>query len=212
MTTNAHAASPPIEAFLKACDQVLNSNTFLVPLGPRALGDDGTAFAGLAPFVRSEAFKDALIAADRARGWMNYGEMDWDTGEYERLHHTGHFVRPGFELTGEALGRGALVAQLTALLTGWSPYHKALTPDVAEPLAEAFVTAVLSESDADGDLGQWHFAELRPDFLHSTGYYDTATRDAATDDFAYFDGGRADHCFVLAGPTRGVMLLTNGSA
>lgn len=195
----------PIGAFLDALDEVLNSNSFLLDCPIDELQPD--AESRLTELIRGPIFKDLLIAADIERGWKNYGEWDWETERYERLHHSGDFFIPDVRLQVARLDYPAARRRMIDLLAHtYSPYHKQLPEADAVAVTDRFLDELL-----EGDPTGWTFLAVAPDFLHTSGYFGHPTRSPERDDFCYFDGGDADSCTVFHRPGKTFMLLTNGS-
>ncbi|MEU5211801.1 hypothetical protein [Streptomyces sp. NPDC020742] len=188
---------PPLDGFLSAVDRSMNSNTLLlgavadVPVGPE---NQEVVFRA---FLQSEAYAEALLDADRRRGWCNLSH------ECEEVAFERPLLREGFLATVTRLGHREFLARLRWMLCeAYSPYDKHYAEPEAGKLVSDFADELL-----DGGGSGWTFASVEPDFLRSTGYFS----GEAPLPPVYFDGGDSDTATFFHRDRICYLLLTNGS-
>ncbi|WP_219412706.1 serine/threonine-protein kinase [Pseudonocardia nigra] len=155
--------SPAVTAFLDAVDRAMNSTTFLLKVRADAPITAANGEEVLAAFLRHPLFLAMMRELDEARGWGNLA----DDGPAA-------LVREPLRLSSTPLDAAAFRAPLWWMLReAPSPYRTRPSETAATELVTAFVGAVLGPT---GARHTWTFRDVRPDFLHSTGYF-SASRE-----------------------------------
>jgi hypothetical protein len=184
----------PVDAFLSATDQVMNSNTLLLRAGVHPLISRANGRAVLEALVRSPLFAETMRSADHARGWDNLQEDRIPAGE-ATLHLT-------------ELSEAGLHARLSWMLSeSFSPYQRHLASAQAGALVSDFLRWLHQPDLGSGEFSDWSYWSVRPDFLPTTGYY---TGDQSPPGTAYFDGGPNDTATYMYRDRVLMLLLTNG--
>lgn len=191
----------PIKTFLDAVDNVLNSNTFLLPFDVHSY-DLNTE---LSNFLRSESFIEQLINQDKERDWFNLHYFDEKTESYTQ--RKGKILSEKIELKIKEVEDGKsdyLIAMLTGDTTKgrfFSFYSKQMDKEKAKAIVDNF-TSFLSVNV------NWRLFTVEPDFLK-----DEVEVYSKEEDLRYFGGGYGnDSATIILIKDKAYLLLTNGIA
>ncbi|HET6252547.1 MAG TPA: hypothetical protein VFE32_00665 [Puia sp.] len=194
MTMHERPAIDPVEAFLDAADEVLNSNTFLVEVPPAS----GDLIADVTDFIRSGRLLQALLAADKARGWYNLHRF---TAGGELAPIPGSLAKADFSLVSRT-SHCSTGEYLQAMLRGdsifgnfTSFYRCEKSPEEARQLTQKLLEHLFARSEPSLHL-------FEADFLQGV--------SAGIDEACYFEGKGCDNAALLTGASVAYLLLTNG--
>lgn len=192
-------SAKPVNDFLDAVDEVMNSNTFILRF--HIFSED--VKKSLEPFLKSENFINQLLAQDGERDWFNMQYFDDVTASF--IIKPGNTLNENFELiiSGPSVDKREY---LIAMLTGdtsvgnfFSFYSKQKERKVAEAIVDDFVSYLPFS-------GNYELFTMKPNFLKNT-YHSSAKEN----EIQYFDGdyGNDTATVITCGDT-GYLILTNG--
>ncbi len=190
-----------MQAFLDAVDQRLNGNSLLLAhrLTPD-LAQAGVSHA-LATMLHQPGFWPAMLAADRLRG----SNLGWSP---QSGLGPGALLRPGARLDLTVLPTPRLKDRLAWMLAVGGDWY-GLCPRLNDQQVAEYLEGLISALAPYAS--DWSWVQARPNFLHSTGYFDYQADGPPPDTAPYFDGGNCDGALAGLGGDVLVLLLSNGS-
>jgi len=195
-------SSKPIKLFLDTVDQVLNSNTFLLPFEVKADNID----EALLGFIASESFIHQLASQDKEREWFNLHYFDHKTGNYKLKN--GNILKSEIDLKIKEIvvdKSDYLIAMLTGD-TSKGRFFSYYSKEISLEKAKVIVDNLISFLTTYDKYSEWKLFFVEPDFLK-----DTVERYSKNEELTYFNGGFGnDTATVILTNNKGFLLLTNG--
>jgi hypothetical protein len=227
----------PLVRFIDTVDHAMNSNTLLLKgrTNQHLIMDSHTSILSL---LISASLTDLLLDFDRRSKLFN--NHSWhDVPEVEADFYAGYKPRLGALVKSDTVLKKKPVSylgfaeRLHWMLRTSPTYYSDHHPDEETThMLIRDVSLILFGAEAwkIGDLPQpwnglptwidhpWTFFDVVPDFLNTTGYWDTKSNDESEEELdkrlaqlAYFDGGPSDSCLFFYRDDVFYFLLTNGS-
>ncbi|MFC9897850.1 hypothetical protein ACFVMC_29525 [Nocardia sp. NPDC127579] len=166
------AALPASKALLDAIDTAINSNAFLLAADMGIPVREHDTVAAVTACIHDPGFGELIATADAARNWGNWAVYDPECRRYvpDPDQNPALVVRRDAAITADPMDRAGFERHLRWLMTeAFSPYDTRIERGSADRLIADFCAELLDGPDSDGASGV--FAAIRPDFLHSSGYY-----------------------------------------
>jgi len=214
-------ARPATATLLKAIDETMNGNTFLLKVQTDTPLTTSTYRDELSLFLRSPLFQEMIIELDQQRELYNYTWWAPNADDQIEMEHpAGTLVKDQFELICTPMDERQFADRLHWMLReAFSPYHAHKTEEQAQELIRDFFWEVFGLESWPLDepsaciywkMHSWSFVAIKPDFLYGTGYYDNVAIDDIPP-FTYFDGGSSDSCTFFYEADIFSLFFTNGS-